>query len=150
MREPVNFTVDGLEFEFSEMPLPETCKGAELVGELLKGAFSAGGDLKLAIAGACSAAISKLPALVELFAPFCKVEHDEVSAGRAVKFTKEFQARAFNGKLDRAILFVANCAAVEYGDFLGAGLERVAAGLGELAQRYPSLTARSHSSGDSP
>jgi hypothetical protein len=145
MRETQEFEVDGLRFEFAEMPLEKTCKGAELVSELVAGAQ--GGTLQERVAGAAAKAISKLPALVDIFAPFCKVEGDGVGAGRKVPLGT-FKGEVFNGRLDRAILFVAHCAAVEYADFLADGLERVGAGLADLVSQYPSLTARLPTSGD--
>jgi hypothetical protein len=141
MREPVEFELQGLTFEFSQMPLAKACAALELLSELIKGSFAAGGDFRQAVAGACSAAIGKLPALINAYAPFCKVQGEGVAAGRKVAL-KTFQGEAFNGRLDLAILFVANCAAIEHADFLAEGLERIAAGLAELGQRFPSLTER--------
>lgn len=150
MREPVEFEVDGLTFEFSEMPLPEACRGAELVAELIQ-ASGAQGDIAQRVAAAAAKALSKLPDLVKLFAPFCKVEDPSgaIGAGRRIRLAGAVEGMAFNGRIDRAVLFVANCAAAEYSDFLSEGLERVAAGLAELGSRYPSLLARIPGSGDS-
>ena len=144
MRETQEFEFDGLRFEFAEMPLEQTCKGAELVSELIAGAQ--GGSLQERVAGAAAKAISKLPALVDIFAPYCKVQGEGVGAGRLVPLAK-FKGEAFNGRLDRAILFVAHCAAVEYADFLADGLERVSSGLADLVALYPSLTERLRTSG---
>ncbi len=145
MRDPAEFVIDDLTFEFREMPLSDACKALELVAELVQGALG-GEDVKAAIVGALSKTISKLPALVDAFSPFCKVEGEGLAAGRRVPL-KTFQGDAFNGRLDRALLFVANCAACEYSDFLGAGLERLSTGLADLVSRYPSLMARIPSSG---
>lgn len=146
MREPTEFEIDGLTFEFRQMPLEQACKALELVSSLAQGALVEG-DMKAKIAGALAGAVGKLPALIDAFVPFCKVEGEGLAAGRRVEL-KAFKGDAFDGRLDRALLFVSNCAACEFGDFLGEGLERLASGLGALAARYPSLMARIPSSGD--
>jgi hypothetical protein len=141
MREPVEFELQGLTFEFSQMPLAKACAALELLSELIKGAFVPGGDIRQAVAGAFATGVAKLPALIDAYAPFCKVEGERVAAGRKVAL-KTFQGEVFDGHMDLAILFVANCAAIEHADFLAEGLERIAAGLAELGQRFPSLTER--------
>jgi hypothetical protein len=146
MREAIEFEVDGLTFEFSEMPLAKTCEGAELVSELYQAGFS-GTTVPERIAAGAQRAIGKLPAMMALFVPFCKVESEGLAQGKRVKLDK-FQGDVFNGRIDRALLFVANCAAIEYGDFLSEGLARVALGLAELVERYPSLTPQTPTSGD--
>lgn len=147
MREAVEFEIDGLTFEFGEMPLPQTCAGAELVSELYLAGSAGGETVPLRIAAGAQRAIGKLPSLMAIFTPFCKVEGEGLAQGKRVKL-KAFEGEVFNGRLDRALLFVANCAAVEYGDFLSEGLARVAEGLAELVVRYPSLKAPTPTSGD--
>ncbi len=135
------FEIDGYEFELRTLALPDACKGVKLVGQLQSVAGT--GDVVAAI----TAAVGDLPALLDLFAPHCTVKHPNVGAGRKVAL-KTFKSEVFDGHLDRALLFAANCAAAEFGDFLGAGLERLGAGLAELAQRYPALKGQSPTSGD--
>lgn len=136
-----DFDIDGYSFELRTLDLTDACRGVKLVGELLGPAMGAA-DLTSAI----SAAVGRLPELIELFTPYCKVQAADVAGGRKVDL-KPFRAEVFNGHLDRAVLFAANCAAAEFGDFLGAGLERLSTGLAELAQKYPALRAQTPSSG---
>ncbi len=136
-----DFKIDGYEFELRTLDLPDACKGVKLVGELVGPAMNAT-DHATAIAGA----IGRLPELLDLFVPYCQVRGPGVAEGRRVDL-KPYRGDVFNGKLDRAVLFAANCAAAEFGDFLGAGLERLGAGLADLAQRYPSLKVPTRTSG---
>ena len=132
MREPVDFEVDGHSFEFNEMPLTKSCESLQLVLELTDGV---GG-----LAAALGKAIGKLPALVDAFAPFCKVQGPE-TADRQLK-VKDVKEALFNGRLERAILFVVNCAVAEHGDFLGAGIERLMSSVKEALEASPALRAR--------
>jgi len=149
-REPVEFEIDGLTFEFRQMPLDAACAGAELVIDLVRGGL-AEGDLRVRMAAALQLALGKLPKLVATFVPYCKVEDPSgaLGAGRRVALAGAFQKEVFDGHLDRAILFVLNCAAAEFGDFLAEGLDRLMAGLEALLGRYPALMARIPGSGDS-
>lgn len=149
MREPQEFEIDGLTFEFRQMPLDAACAGAELVIDLVRGGLE-GQDLRAKMTAALALAMAKLPKLIDTFTPFVQVEDPSgaIGAGRRVPL-KSFRDQAFNGHIDRAILFVLNCAAIEFGDFLGEGVERLAAGVETLLSRYPSLLARIPGSGDS-
>lgn len=149
MREPVEFEIDGVTFEFRQMPLPEACKALELVSSLLEGSLN-GGDVKARIAAALARVIGQLPAMINAFAPYCQVEGEGLAAGRRVKLAGAFQGDVFNGHLDRAILFVANCIAAEFADFLVEGLQRLSTGLLELVGKFPALQAQIPGSGDSP
>jgi hypothetical protein len=137
------FQIDDIEFTLKRLPLEDACKGLELVGGIA-GPAMATNDFVSAI----TAAVGKLPQLIALFAPHCKVQGEGIGMGGKLPLAK-FVNETFNGHLDRAILFAANAAAEEYGDFLGAGIERLSAGLQEMGQRFPSLMARIPSSGDS-
>jgi hypothetical protein len=114
------FEIDGFTFTLRTLKLQDACRGAELTGALNQ--------------------LSRLPELLKLFAPYCTVEHETVGAGRKVPLDK-FLGDVFDGHIDRAMLFAAECSAIEFGDFLGAGQERLKTGLEALAQRYPSLKA---------
>ena len=136
MREPQEFEIDGLTFEFRQMPLDAACAGAELVIDLVRGGLE-GQDLRAKMTSALALAMAKLPKLVKTFTPY--VRYDDPASGRRVQFSDAFQKDVFDGHIDRAILFVLNCAAIEFGDFLGEGVERLAAGVEALLSRYPSL-----------
>lgn len=128
------------------MPLDAACAGAELVLDLVRGGL-AEGDLRSRMAAALGQALGMLPKLVATFVPYCKF--DDPASGRRVTLAGAFQKDVFDGHLDRAILFVLNCAAAEFGDFLAEGLDRLTAGLEALLGRYPALMARIPGSGDS-
>lgn len=136
-----DFEIDGFSFELRSLPLADACRGARLVSELV-----GSGLADANFAAALGSAIGRLPELVELFAPHCKVEGEGVAGGRKVAL-KAFVGECFDGHLDRAVLFAANCAAAEFGDFLGAGLERLGSGLAELTAKYPALKAPTPTSG---
>jgi hypothetical protein len=136
------FEIQGFKFDLKTLELPDACKGVQLVSEIVGPAMRAP-EMATAIGGA----MGRLPELLDLFAPYCEVRGPGVAEGRKVPL-KSFRSEVFNGRLDLAMLFAANCAAAEFGDFLGAGLERLSAGLAELAPRWPSPKGQSHSSGD--
>lgn len=146
MSAPHLFEVDGLSFELEQLELPDACRGARLVtdlaGSLLSKPNWGPGEIALAV----GQTVDRLPELIDLFAPCCKVEGGEFAQGRKVAL-KPFVKDAFKGHLDRAVLFVANCIAAEFGDFLEGGLDRLQAGLEDLVRRHPSLKARMPSSG---
>lgn len=137
------FEIDGVKFWFRRISLEDGCTGLRMVSEVMTPAFNAKD-----FASALTKSIDQLPKLVDLFVPYCQVEGDGIAAGRKVQL-KAFKQDAFAGHLDRALLFVANCAVIEYGDFLGERLAKLGTGLGELVQRFPSLQALIPSSGDS-
>ncbi len=135
------FEIQGWVFELSHLELPEACRGVELVAGVAGAGFGAG-----SVAAALATSISKLPALVDLFAPCCKVQCEEFHGGKKLPLAT-FKSEVFSGRLDLAILFAANCAALEFGDFLGEGLSRLQSGLEELLVKFPALKAPTPSSG---
>lgn len=137
------FDIDGVRFWFKRVSLEDGCLGLRMVSEVAAPALNAKD-----FASALTKSIDQLPKLVNLFAPYCEVQGDGVAAGRKVPL-KPFVQDCFAGHLDRALLFVANCAVIEYGDFLGERLTALGRGLGELAERFPALKALTPSSGDS-
>jgi uncharacterized membrane protein YgcG len=137
------FEIDGCKFWFKRVSLEDGCKGLRLVSEIVGPALSAGD-----MAQALTASIDKLPQLVTLFAKYTDFQADHAAAGRKVALAK-FTDDLFRGRLDLAVLFVANCAVIEYGDFLGERLQRLGDGMADLVNRFPALKALIHSSGDS-
>lgn len=139
------FEIDGCRFWFKRVSLEDGCKGLRLMAEIAGPALGKGD-----FAQALTASIDKLPELVRMFAPYTEFQCEDVAstgAGRRVGLAK-FTDDLFRGKLDLAVLFVANCAAIEYGDFLGDKLQKLGAGLADLANRFPALKALIPSSGD--
>jgi hypothetical protein len=147
-RDPVEFEVDGLTFEFKQPPLSETCRSLEIVMAVLDKAGAGGETLQDKLIGALRQSIGKLPELVQMFAAFCKVEGPGIGSGRRVNLPA-FAGDVFDGRLDRAVLFVFNCILVEHADFLSEKLDGLAEELGAAVARFPSLTARIRSSGGS-
>lgn len=132
------FEIDGFAFELSPLELPEACRAARLLTELVGAPLAGGGLTAESAAAALASSFERLPPLVDLFAANCKVQGESVAGGREVPL-KTFKSEVFKGKLDRAILFVANCAVVELGDFLGAGLERIGSGLSLILDQNPEI-----------
>lgn len=140
------FEIDGVRFWFKRVSLEDGCLSVRMLWEAMGGA--AGRTVQDYVA-ALSKSIDTLPKLVHLFAGYCEVQGDSgLAGGRKVKLTP-FVQDCFAGNLDRALLFVAHCSAIEHGDFLGERLLKLGRGLGELAERYPALLALIPSSGDS-
>lgn len=140
------FEIAGCKFWFKRLGFEDGCRGVRLVAEVMGPALSARGD----VAAALTASVDRLPQLVKLFAPYTQVQADDTGAGRKVPLDK-FVDDCFRGRLDRAVLYVAHCAVLEFGDyFLVERAESIGTQFSALLERFPSLQAllKPSSSGD--
>lgn len=140
-----HFQVGDVRFWFKRVSLEDGCLSLRLLGESM--GMAAGRTLPDYVA-ALTRSIDRVPQLVALFAGYCEVEGPGIGAGRRVAL-KPFIQETFAGHIDRALLFIANCSAIEHADFLDDRLLGLGAGVADLVQRFPALAALIPSSGDS-
>jgi hypothetical protein len=141
------FEIEGVTFRVARLGVDESFAGLELVAQIAGPAFesfSAGGTA--AIVSALAGGLGKIPKLLRVFEASAQVEFLAAATGRKAPFVPLNAVRdeVFGGKPELVILFVANCVANEYGNFLGEGLPKVTASFATL---FPSLTAPTPGSG---
>lgn len=138
------FEIDGIRFELKRLKYAEASRGLALLAEVLGPALNEfrTGAVIAQLIPAVGRGIGRLPELVRLFTPVTRFRHE---SGRMLDFSEAFAEDVFgDGRIDRAIEYVANCVHAEYSHFLLGG----AAQLGErLAKLFPSQTEPTQSSG---